>query len=143
MVDYDIDEMLLLKESLKEMLTNFDVNMITDANECIEQLFYGYEPDIVFIDINMQCKNGTSCLQVIQQQQLLPKTPIIIYTDSQEQQDIRTASVNGARLYLIKPPTYSLLVQMVERVLFLLGRPLAEQHRKENFLLEYKITVPV
>ncbi len=142
LVDDDIDDRQMLKEALTDLLPDFSVILASNGNECMNLLKNGCQPDLVFIDLNMPMKNGLECLRDIDNKKLLPATPVIIYSASHQLKDITAASNYGARFYLVKPSDYKILVQVLQRVLYLLGRPITEQTLRENFVLAHnKMTV--
>lgn len=137
-VDDDEEDRRLLQEVLAQVISQFEVSFSCDGVDCIRQLKNGLDPDLVFIDLNMPLKNGIECLRDFQLENLLPDTPVIIYSTSYLLKDINAASEYGARFYMVKPTTLEALKNMIDRVIHLLGRPLSEQLSRMNFVVREK-----
>jgi two-component system response regulator len=57
----------------------------------------------VLLDINMPRKNGCEVLEEIRCDQSLKLIPVVIFTSSESQDDIRRAYELGANCYVTKP----------------------------------------
>lgn len=136
--DDDPDDALMLAEGLSEVIGNFEVTNASDGRQCLRLLQDGCNPDLVFMDVNMPLKDGLECLRDIQQLQVADETPIIMYSTSQNVQDINAANRLGARFYLVKPTSFSMLKKLLNHTFKMLGKSRREQAGAENFLIEQR-----
>jgi CheY-like chemotaxis protein len=93
-------------------------------------------PDIIFLDLNMPCKNGKECLREIKRNPRLRQIPVIIYSTSSHVKDIENAYNDGADLYVTKPNTCTELKKIVKKVLSIDWSSFVLNHRIERFVLK-------
>jgi len=60
-------------------------------------------PDIIFLELNLPRKDGRQVLAEIKADEALRDIPVVILTDSRDEDDIRTSYQHRADGYLIKP----------------------------------------
>jgi len=63
-------------------------------------------PDVIFLDLNMPVLNGEKFLVIIKQTSSFQHIPIIIYSTTSNEQEMREMNKRGAHHFLIK--THSL-----------------------------------
>ena len=91
-------------------------------------------PDILFLDLNMPCKNGMECLQEIRSNKKLQKLMVAVFTTSSNQRYIDTAFEAGANLYIVKPGNFNELTVTIEKVLSLDWRKYQPQPPRTKFV---------
>jgi DNA-binding response OmpR family regulator len=74
-------------------------------------------PDFIFLDLNMPRINGRQCLERIKKQKHLQDIPIIIYSTSRYERDIKEVIRLGAATFLTKPSRMSELMKAVRLIL--------------------------
>lgn len=136
-VDDDPDDQASIKEALAGILNNYRVTIANNGVECIQLLSQGFQPDLVFLDLNMPIKNGMECLREIQENRLVKDVPVVVYSTSSRPTDIESARKWGARFYMVKPNSGAGLVWLLERMVYMLGRSLKEQKEEENFVMRH------
>lgn len=62
-------------------------------------------PDILFLDINMPCKDGLTCITEIRSNPVYNNLPVVMYTSYKVPEKIDSAYEAGANLYLLKSKT--------------------------------------
>jgi CheY-like chemotaxis protein len=67
-------------------------------------------PSLVLLDLKMPRKNGFEVLEWIRQQPQFISLPVIVFTSSTNEADIRRAYEQGANSYLIKPLEFDGLI---------------------------------
>lgn len=71
--------------------------------------------DLIILDLSLPDENGFLVLEFIKQ--LLPETPVIILSASDDVLDMRTAINNGARAYLTKTESIDVMLTAIQLVL--------------------------
>lgn len=71
-------------------------------------------PVFVMLDLNMPKKDGKETLREIKQHPDLRKTPVVIFSTTNNQQVINSCYELGANSYILKPPVYESLLVAVE-----------------------------
>lgn len=119
LADDDIDDRELFIDIIKEIHPNIFVNTVADGAELMSLLTEnnGNLPDLLFLDLNMPGKNGKQCLQEIRSNAVLKNLPVIIYSTSSRNQDIKDTYTIGANLYFRKPNTFTGALSNFRKVL--------------------------
>ena len=102
LVDDDQDHALLFERILKQVDPTKSLIVFSDPNALIKYL-EKQKPDLIFLDLNMPCKNGLQCLQEIRQEPSLNNIPIVVYSSSTHMTDIQRSYLYKADLYMVKP----------------------------------------
>jgi len=102
LADDDRDHILLFQRVIKKLYPEIEVSSVTDGEQLIQFLHLN-RTDLVFLDLNMPCKNGYECLQEIRRDILLRDLPIIVYSSSAHLSDIQRSFLHNADFYLVKP----------------------------------------
>lgn len=135
-VDDDTDDSLILSEAIERILPSYNFHFENDGEDALEFIVRKDPPDLLFLDVNMPKKNGIECLKAIYDLNLLPNTPIIIYSTSNGENDIEQCYNLGAMSYIVKPSSRRELSRLVELAIFTLGEPKGGRINKENFVLK-------
>ncbi len=94
-----IDDEPLARSIVKEYLRSYDnINIVAECNDGFEGLkaINQYEPDLIFLDIQMPKINGFEMLELIE------NPPVVIFTTAFDEYAIK-AFENNAADYLLKP----------------------------------------
>lgn len=117
LVDDDPDDLYLLAKAVKEADPTIELTYFGEGRSLIEELQRGSSmPDLIMLDLNMPRLTGMETLHLIKQDQLLKGVPVVIYSTSDCNDDIREAYEAGASTFFVKPETYSSIRVMVERL---------------------------
>src|ERR1041384_622628 len=91
---------------------------IANPNICCEKAKNGEEalriladlnrrlPDYIFLDLNMPRFNGKQCLAEIRRNDRLNQVPVIIYSTTKHNDDVRETLELGASHFIIKPALF-------------------------------------
>jgi len=90
-----------------------------NGEELLNYMYAAHEnkssaPIFVLLDLNMPKKDGKETLREIKQHPELRKTPVVIFSTTNNQQVINNCYDLGANSYILKPPVYESLLQAVE-----------------------------
>ncbi len=102
MADDDKDHVLLFKRIIKQEYPFMQISYVHDGKQLIQFLHLN-QVDLLFLDLNMPCKNGYECLREIRKDPLLKDIPIIVYSGSAHLSDIQKSFLHRADFYLVKP----------------------------------------
>ena len=140
--DDDSDDASFLAEAIQHILPSAKCVHVRDGIAALRHIKTNAKPDLVFLDLNMPLKNGIDCLKDISNLELLPDTPIVIYSTSQNIKDIDQAYKYNASFYIIKPSSFTELCKVISTAIVFLGKPRGERVEKANFVLkEGKVVV--
>jgi CheY-like chemotaxis protein len=77
----------------------------------------GYDPDLIFLDLNMPKMHGLECLRKIRQIERLTRRPVIVFSTSSNPHDISASREAGATDYLVKGNEIYTIKQNLAQVL--------------------------
>ncbi len=119
LADDDEDDRLFFKDALDSLKVETEVHAIADGEKLMEYLEDEMNdlPHILFLDLNMPCKNGFECLDLIRISERLKNLTVAIYSTSSDDRDIETAFVKGANVYIKKPSDFETLKKTLAEVL--------------------------
>jgi CheY-like chemotaxis protein len=117
LVDDDPDEMSLFNSALRAN-TDKKVQLVQqeDCGDVIGTI-REYQPDLIFMDINMPAVDGIECLKRIRAQKDLERVPVVMYSTSKNEANIEQSFQNKANLYIVKPFNYADIVNLLGKVL--------------------------
>jgi len=107
-VDDDADDLDLLQDFVQTIDPTIQCVLFQKASEAL--IFLNNTPtlpDFIFLDINMPQMNGKQCLQEIRKSNELKHLPVIMYTTSSEEKEIKECYKLGATDFLMKPNNIS------------------------------------
>jgi len=138
LADDDGDDCLLFEDALREIDLQIRLTTASDGIELMNILKKADTrlPDVIFLDLNMPCKNGFECLQEIRQSADLRAIPIVIFSTSAQADTIDRVYTQGANYYICKPGTFPLLKKAIEYVLFMDLAGNSVQPPREKFVIQ-------
>lgn len=120
LVEDDPNDVFFMKRALKRANITNPLQVANDGQEAINYLS-GVDkyadrarfpvPGIIFLDLKLPYKNGFEILTWIRNAPQLETTPVIVLTSSSEERDIAECQRQGARTFLVKPPTPAMLTE--------------------------------
>jgi CheY-like chemotaxis protein len=102
LADDDQDHGILFEHILKQVDPTKSLTIIKNGEQLIDFLTCQI-PDLLFLDLNMPCKNGHECLKEIRQKLGLADLPVVVYSSSTHMTDIQKSYLHKADLYMVKP----------------------------------------
>lgn len=125
MADDDPDDYYLLKEALAEKEINGQIRLVSDGVELMDYLFLrgrfkgldeAPRPQLILLDLNMPRMDGRQALEEIKASNSIKEIPIIVYTTSKDEKDIKKSYEAGAHSYITKPATFQGLLGVVDNL---------------------------
>lgn len=118
LAENDREQCFFFKKSLLQVRSKIQYTEVHDGEQ-LTKLLKNFMPDILFIDLNMPCKNGMDCIRDLRSNNSYDKLPIVVYSISTQPETIQQAYKTGANLYLVKPSEYFNLVHSLDAILSL------------------------
>jgi len=119
MADDDEDDTFLVRRAFAETGIPIELRSVPDGEELTNYLFRRHRyidsqlfplPDLILLDLNMPKKKGQEALAEIKADTMLGKIPVVVYTTSSNEMDIRNCHELGADSYVTKPGKFDDLV---------------------------------
>lgn len=73
-------------------------------------------PEVIFTDLKMPKIDGLQVLQWLQQHPDCQVIPVVVFSSSNLEEDVKAAYELGANAYIRKPPSFDALVEVVKVV---------------------------
>ena len=118
LVEDDRVDAMTVKRALKEINVTNPLHLARNGVEALDFLRDDAKPRpaIILLDLNMPKMNGVEFLNVVKQDDVLKRIPVIVLTTSREDQD-RIDSFNlGVAGYMIKPVDYLQFVEVMRTI---------------------------
>lgn len=110
-VDDDRDDIDLFCLAMEKIDPGAECRAAKDCEEALKTLRLEYEdkdlPDCIFLDLNMPCMDGKTCLKELKKDAKLKEIPVIIYTTSSHERDKEETAKLGAAYFLTKAYSFS------------------------------------
>ena len=123
MADDDAEDCMMTGKALTASGGVGTVRFVGDGEELMDYLMrrgkYGDplsspRPGIILLDLNMPKKDGYAALEEIRSQPEIRRIPIVVFTTSNVEEDIRLSYDRGASSFITKPDTYRGLVEAMK-----------------------------
>lgn len=117
-VEDDQDFAFIMKYAVKEVNDGLTVNIVEDGNSAIAELLrYAEEkqrPKLILLDLNLPGISGLDLLKRIKEIPFFKYVPVILFSTSDDQNDVKTSLEIGANAFLTKPSGYHNLITCVQ-----------------------------
>ena len=117
LVDDDADDQLYFRDAISELNKPLECEIANHGREAIEQMNVPPPPDLIFLDLNMPVMNGYECLAYLKKEDRYKDIPVIIFTTSQNANDIERSRKMGAELFFTKPSNFDILCTKLDKIL--------------------------
>jgi two-component system, chemotaxis family, response regulator Rcp1 len=121
-VEDDLGDVELIKESLKMSKLHIKINYVSDGQECMEYLRRAgpyktmKKPDLILLDLNMPRKDGRQVLAEMKADPSFKKIPVVVLTTSDDERDIVKTYDLGANCYVTKPVDFQQIKKIVNEI---------------------------
>jgi len=140
LADDDTDDCMFFANALEELKVPFKLKTVFDGEQFMNFLENKENlPDIIFLDMNMPCKNGFECLVEIRKSERYKMIPVIIISTSLDENIIKSLHENGAFFYIKKPSLFAHLKKLMSLVINLIAAGNYKQPSIEKFVLTAEI----
>jgi PAS domain S-box-containing protein len=122
-VDDDDDAHLLLKRAFSKAGVRVDLRFLNDGSDAIRYLsgegeFADREkhpvPVVMLLDLKMPKINGFSVLQFLKDHPALNLCPVLVFSSSNNDEDVRKSYLLGCDTYVVKPTTFEKLIDFAK-----------------------------
>lgn len=136
LADDDEDDRLFFKDAINSLKMETELVLVHDGEKLMQYLEDESNelPHILFLDLNMPCRNGLECLEGIRTNPRLKDMTVAIYSTSGAEEDIESAFVKGANIYIRKPSDFSTLKRVISEVLSINWQFHSSGLNKDTFL---------
>ena len=116
LIDDDEDDQLIFRSVINKHFKNIELFCFNSAQEGMKSVsdFDKNNLRAIFLDLNMPRVNGIECLKTLRKDSRLNRTPIVIYSTSNNPQDVNEALLNKADAFITKPSKITDLVEEIK-----------------------------
>lgn len=124
MADDDIDDCSLATEAFRMANVENPLRCLTDGEKLIEylrecvarHLAGACFPALILLDLNMPRMDGRETLQALKADPNMRDIPVVVWTTSRSEDDVRRARAAGCDDYIIKPSSFIEMVGIVRNL---------------------------
>lgn len=122
LADDDADDRLLVRDALLESDVNNSLACVEDGEDLLDYLYQrgkysppalAPRPGLILLDLNMPRMDGREALRVIKSDPALRQIPVIVFTTSKAEEDIRCTYDLGVNSFVAKPGSFAALVEIM------------------------------
>ena len=110
------DDYLLMRDAVEENRLHAELEWVKDGVELMTRLQGAPYPELIILDLKMPRKNGIEALQEIKADAKLKLIPIIVFSTSNAESDIKICYDLGANSYIQKPVGFVLFAETMQTV---------------------------
>ncbi|MBA3664525.1 MAG: response regulator [Bacteroidetes bacterium] len=135
LADEDRNDCLLFNKALMQIPIPTKLKTVHDGEQLIKHLLKSAErkPDLLFLDFNIPCKNGSECLSEIKKNKKLKNIPVVVYSTTLHGDIASFLYEQGAHYYIQKMGFIELKLTL-HRILNTLLKNDFERPSKKNFI---------
>jgi len=135
LADDDHDDRFFFTRVLSKLPYDTKLSIFEDGARLMEHLKKQDQlPDVLFLDMNMPCKNGMECLAEIKENSKLKDLPVIMYSTSLHKDVADLLYENGAHFYIRKSEISELEI-LLHKILTMLSTNEFTRPDREEFVL--------
>lgn len=116
LADDNHNDCLAFEKSIMAIDPHIKLTTVTNGEELL-QLLSHYIPQILFLDLEMPCKNGIQCLQTIRADRVFDNLPVVVFSHTSRLNNIQVAYGFGANLFFTKPEEKEELLYSLKTIL--------------------------
>lgn len=120
----DSDDRFLLQTAFKEKGYDDNLEFVENGVELFDFLeniqkkknHHDTYPYFILLDLNMPKKDGREVLKEIKQHPVFKKIPIIVFTTTKNENEIKRCYELGANTYVVKPVSFDGLLKVLDDI---------------------------
>ncbi len=121
----DADDRYLLQTAFSEIGYPEKIDFVENGIEVLNYLDTNYTnnysdekalPGFILLDLNMPKKDGREVLKELKQHPVFKKIPVIVFTTTKNEIEIKRCYELGANSYIVKPISFDALLKVVENI---------------------------
>ncbi|MEO5893323.1 MAG: response regulator [Ferruginibacter sp.] len=119
----DADDRYLMKTALQETGITEEVEYVENGVEVISYLESLSEedgeinyPKFILLDLNMPKMDGREVLKMMKSNDAYRKIPVIVFSTTKNQLEVKRCYELGANTYIVKPVSYDTLVDTIREI---------------------------
>jgi DNA-binding NarL/FixJ family response regulator len=118
LIDDDTDDHEIFKMALEAIDKSIFCDCINESIDAIEKLKtnQSFQPEIIFVDMNMPAMNGVECLAEIKKIDRLKEVPVIFYSTFADPAKVMEMKKLGAAEYFEKPSDIDVLINKLSSI---------------------------
>ncbi len=124
MADDDLDDIMLVRDALRDSGCEVDFRYVEDGDEAIDYLlgrgrFHSElppRPSLILLDLNMPKKDGMETLQEIRSNPEIRTIPVVVLTTSRDTDLMLRIYRLGGSAFISKPTVYKDMIKAMERL---------------------------
>jgi CheY-like chemotaxis protein len=118
LVEDDRVDAMTVKRALKELKVTNRLDIAGNGEEALAFLKdeKNQKPGIILLDLNMPRMNGIEFLEIVKEDAILKRIPVVMLTTSKEEQDKIHSFDLGVAGYMIKPVDYLQFVEAIRTI---------------------------
>jgi len=125
MADDDLDDVMLVKDALKDSKCEVDFRYVESGDEALDYLTrrgryqdrgLSPRPSLILLDLNMPKKDGMQTLQEIRSNPNIRTIPVVVLTTSRDRDLMLRIYRLGGSAFITKPTVYKDMIKAMERL---------------------------
>ncbi len=121
----DADDRYLLQTAFSETGYPEQIDFVENGIEVfnyLDKIYAGSNmemkalPGFILLDLNMPKKDGREVLKELKQHPVYRKIPVIVFTTTKNEIEIKRCYELGANSYIVKPISFDALLKVVENI---------------------------
>ena len=125
MADDDLDDIMLVRDALRDCRCGVDFRFVEDGDEAMDYLLrrgryrdcdLSPRPSLILLDLNMPKKDGMQTLQEIRNSPGIREIPVVVLTTSRDRDLMLRIYRLGGSAFITKPTVYKDMTKAIERL---------------------------
>jgi CheY-like chemotaxis protein len=120
----DADDRFLFKTALEEKGYKDRIEFVENGIELLKfleeiekkEVRQRIYPSFILLDLNMPKKDGREVLREIKQHPEFKKIPVVVFTTTNSENEVKRCYELGANTYVVKPVSFDSLLKVVEEI---------------------------
>lgn len=119
----DVDDKFLFKSVFEDDKNDLELDFVDNGVELLDYLHSiktkkvtRHYPCLILLDLNMPKMNGKEALKKIKEEPDYSKIPIVIFSTTKNEKEIKHCYDLGADSYIVKPSSYSNFLKAIDSI---------------------------